>query len=441
MAHKLPSEKAIEAVKRYRKKGWHPFPLPIGQKKPDPKKGWKKVEVTVTDDNIEDLWSNGENIGVVLENPLTDIDLDCDETVAVAPRFLPPTAFKFGRNGPGLTHFVYECPDAEYTTFVDPVAQKKNQNGAEEDAMLVEIRTGEMYSMFPPSVHPSGHQLKFGPKAGFPEAILFPDLKARVSIVAAVAIMVRYWPTTGGRNEATMALCGGLVRNERDNKIDPDLVEKIVECIVEEGGNSDPRSDFLALERTRKTFEKIEAGADKKVKGWTSLSKLLGSDGKTVIQLFRKWLGILPKSKKRPASPLFDTPWADKLIVEVTSRGDRLVSRIADNVSTVLRHDPAFHVADDEDAEEVTEDHEPLIYYDEFRRCKMIRDPLPWDHMRNWHKKYPRQWEDVDVIALQGYMARQWGLIIGPTVLFDGVNAHAAENYQHEIKQYLQELV
>ncbi len=445
MAPKLSPKDAIDAAKKYRKKGWRPFPLPVGQKKPDPKKGWKKAEKAVTDTNIEKQWADGENIGVRLDAPLTDVDLDSPEAVAVASRWLSPTPFKFGRStAGGLTHFMYECLDAEVMTFNDPVAEAKNRTITDDSkkikAMLVEIRTGAMYTMVPPSVHPSGAQLKFGPKGGFPEGVLFADLKTRVSIVAAVALMVRYWPTTGGRNEATMSLCGGLVRDERENKIPSDLVEEIIRCVVEEGGNSDPVSDFLAVERTRKTFEKIDAGAKKKVKGWTSLTKLLGSDGKTVVRLFRDWLGILPKHQKRARSPLLDTSWADKLVIEVLPRGEKIVSKIAGNVSIVLNNDLAFYQSDDDGAEEVTDEHDPILYYDEFRRYKMVRDPLPWDHTRNWHKEYPRQWIDTDVIELQTYLAKQWGFVTGDNAIANAVDTYADMNHQHEVRHYLEEL-
>lgn len=443
----LSPEKAIEAVRRYREKGYVVFPVPVGQKKPDRERGWQKIAAEVTDDNVEELWKNGENIGCILAPPLTDIDLDSVEAINVAPYFFPNTPFKFGRaNLPGLSHWVYLCEGIENKTYVDPIAQEQRREGRDVKAMLIEIRTGDMYTVFPPSVHPSGYQIKFAPNGGWPEAVLPPDLRMRVDGAAATSLMVRYWPGPGARNEATMALCGGLVRAEKEDRISPDLVDIIVRAIVELGGNSDPVSDYNALERTRKTFGKIDAGADKKVKGWATLEKLMGGVGKLAVRTFRDWLGILPKRRTRDASPVEGAPWADQLIIEIGTRGERNVARLPENVAVILRNDAAFHEGGgggEPPDEEGGGGKSPstLLYFDEFRRCKMVSGEMPWDHTRNWHREYPRQWVDADITEFQGYLARQWGVMMGKETVADGVDMHAAREHRHEIREYLESLV
>ena len=52
------------------------------------------------------------NIGVLLGEPsgwLIDVDLDCDEAVALAPKFLPPTGATSGRPGKPASHWWYVC--------------------------------------------------------------------------------------------------------------------------------------------------------------------------------------------------------------------------------------------------------------------------------------------------------------------------------------------
>lgn len=441
MSDKLTPKEAIAAVKDYRKRGWRAFPLPAGQKKPDREKGWQKAVETVTDDNLEQQWANGENVGVILDPPIVDIDLDCQEAVDVASYFLPETPFKFGRLN-NYTHWVYEAQEAESDTFIDAIERQKRRDG--DDAakdMIVEVRHQNGYSMFPPSVHPDGHQLKFAPNPGWPEAIIFKDLYRRVEVLAATALMVRYWPGPGARNEATLALCGGLVRAEREDRIDARAVDQVVKAIVECGGNSDPVSDFKAVERTRATFSKIDAGNDKKkVKGWASLEKILGANGQYIIKQFREWLRIAPKARKKAASPLLGVDFADKIVWDLDKNGNRIPAKIAKNVTTILSNDSNYFVDDGEDEDDISKKGR-IIYFDEFRRSKMIAQPLPWDEERNWHKDYPRQWVDVDTIDMQAYIGSQWGFVVGKEAVADGVESLAAQRYQHEIRDYLTNLV
>ena len=348
MTSRLTAKEAVSAVREYRRKGWKTFPLPVGEKKPDREEGWKKAVDKVSDETIEKLWSDGQNIGIILDPPLVDIDLDCDESVIVASRFLPQTPMRFGRGGQ-ITHYVYEAAEASCSVFVDPVAKEKKRDGdSSVKEMLLEIRHNNGYTMFPPSVHPSGQKLQFAPNGGWPEAVLFEDLHRRCEVAAACALMVRYWPGPGARNEATLALCGGLVRAEREKKIDPRAVEAIVRCVVEDGGNSDPVSDFNALDRTRQTFGKIDAGNDKKkVKGWASLEKILGDTGKPVVRLFRDWLRILPKARRRATSALLNAPFADQLIWETDGQGNRSPVRVSKNATIIMFHDPEMFDSDD----------------------------------------------------------------------------------------------
>jgi putative DNA primase/helicase len=52
------------------------------------------------------------NVGVVLgtnSGGLVDIDLDCPEALKIAPIFLPPTGFRFGRKSKPESHHFYRC--------------------------------------------------------------------------------------------------------------------------------------------------------------------------------------------------------------------------------------------------------------------------------------------------------------------------------------------
>ncbi len=418
--NKLSPKEAIAAVKEYRQRGWRAFPLPVGQKKPDHEKGWQKAAEVVTDDNLEQQWANGENVGVILDAPIVDIDLDCQEAVDVAPYFLPPTPFKFGRGG-NFTHWVYECTEAESDTFIDAIERQKRRDGDDQAKdMIVEVRHQNGYSMFPPSVHPSGHQLKFAPNSGWPEAVAFKDLYRRVEVIAAVALMVRYWPGPGARNEATLALCGGLVRAEREDRINSRAVDEIVKAIVECGGNSDPVSDFKAVERTRDTFSKIDGGNDKKkVKGWASLAKILGANGDYIIKQFCEWLRIAPAKPKSAPIGLLSAPFADKI-------------KQGMNNNKVEPHKNAWnvHVILQEDENLRDRDGNLVFFLDERTHEFMVRENV-WERLLdspdNMQRTYPRRIEDADYVRLSSYIVKQWDWNISIQLAENGIKMLAQE--------------
>src|SRR4051794_7335588 len=89
---------ALEAAVGYAGRGWNPLPLPFKSKIPQGT-GWHERVISAAD---LPKYFNGrpQNVGVVLgptSNGLTDLDLDCDEAVALASHVLPKTGAIFGR--------------------------------------------------------------------------------------------------------------------------------------------------------------------------------------------------------------------------------------------------------------------------------------------------------------------------------------------------------
>ena len=75
-------------------------------KRPKPK-DWQKRTAA---DNDPTEFAEGNNYGVVLgdaSSGLVDIDLDCDLARKLAPYFLPPTGWIFGRSGAPRSHYLY----------------------------------------------------------------------------------------------------------------------------------------------------------------------------------------------------------------------------------------------------------------------------------------------------------------------------------------------
>src|SRR3954471_2415925 len=93
-AHQTP----IEIARSYLRRGWMPLPVPFRSKNPG-FNGWQNFTVTEADLPLH-FDEQQQNIGVLLgkaSGNLVDVDLDCDESVALAPHFLLTTGAIFGR--------------------------------------------------------------------------------------------------------------------------------------------------------------------------------------------------------------------------------------------------------------------------------------------------------------------------------------------------------
>jgi hypothetical protein len=168
------------AAKFYLSRGWVPVRVGYREKMPDPLEEWPTLRPTV--DEIA-TWVRC-NVGLLLgpaSGGLTDVDLDCPETVALAPFYLPPT-WVFGRASKRRSHWLYNATGAKSHKFLD-----------ENDATIVEIRgeTLEGYSghqtVAPPSVHKDDEPIEWDPEiADAMEAPFTIDARELVSLVAKI---------------------------------------------------------------------------------------------------------------------------------------------------------------------------------------------------------------------------------------------------------------
>jgi hypothetical protein len=85
------------AALEYDARGWRIVQIKAGKKKPV-EDGWPNI--VITGDTVPQYFDHGENLGVILgrrSGDLADIDLDCDEALALADLYLPVTRAEFGR--------------------------------------------------------------------------------------------------------------------------------------------------------------------------------------------------------------------------------------------------------------------------------------------------------------------------------------------------------
>lgn len=297
-----------EQVFALHRRGFALIPVPHGQKRPVLRK-WQHLRLTA--DDLRNTFGGQSNVGVLLGDPsggLTDIDLDCRESVRLASRFLPPTELRSGRSSSPCSHWFFRTSEPVKTTqFRDPLHDTRD-----ERSMLVELRSTGAQTLVPPSVHPSGEAIVWE-REGEPAEIVGEVLVRAVSQVAATALLARYWPDEGSRHEAAMALAGGLLRSgwpEHD-------VEMLLHGVVETAGDPEIEDRLAAVRSTRAALD-----ARRQVTGWNRLGKLV--DAKIVMHV-RDWLGAgddpeTPSSsmtRRRPSAPRNQGPSQATKIVEL----------------------------------------------------------------------------------------------------------------------------
>ncbi len=261
----------ISAARDLLARGWTPVPVSRGAKKPY-EDGWQQL--TVTEDDLPRRFSGVGNIGVVtgaLSNGLTDVDLDCDQTVMLTERFLPSTRMRSGHGPRRLSHWFYKITGQLPTSAVF-----KDIDGT----TLVELRTDGHQTLVPPSIHPDGDPYEWEGELE-PAECDGDDLLRRVARLAAAALLARHWPREkGSRHDIANALAGMLVRSGWSDDQVSDFVSAVAEC----AGDEEARARANAAVGTAR-----RAADGRNTTGAPTLAKLVGDN---VVTRLREWLGL-----------------------------------------------------------------------------------------------------------------------------------------------------
>jgi hypothetical protein len=169
-------------------RGWQIVRIPRGEKGPRGK-GWQETRLSA--DEVRRHLASGGNIGVRLgpqSGELTDIDLDCDEALALQDIYLPPTGAEFGRLSKPRSHRLYIAPGARFETFRDPLIKGKNT--------LIELRAdgpdgGAHQTLFPPSVA-DGERREWHSEVIAPAVVSASVLRTAVAWLAVGVLVHRY---------------------------------------------------------------------------------------------------------------------------------------------------------------------------------------------------------------------------------------------------------
>jgi putative DNA primase/helicase len=266
----------------YASRGWAPIPVPYREKGPR-ERGWQNLRLR-TPDEIDMYFSRlPQNVGVIVgaaSGNLVDIDLDASEAVRLAPRFLPPTPCRFGRQSKPASHWVYRTPtEAGSEKFPDiPRTDERSR-------MLVELRSGGgAQTLFPGSTHPSGEEIRFiADDVGDPAEVAVDTLRQTVIHLAVAAILARHWPGEGTRQMTALAAAGLLLRAG----VAAEVVERVLEGVEQIAGDPDDIPRRVGC--VRDTADALGAGGA--VTGGTRLAELLTGEGEKVVRQIRRWLG------------------------------------------------------------------------------------------------------------------------------------------------------
>jgi hypothetical protein len=207
------SSDSQEAAARYMGRGDAVIPIPAGSKNPG-RNGWESLRLTPQD--IPDYWPNGQGIGLLTGEPsgwLVDVDLDVEEAVSIAGRFLPQTLTS-GRESRPHSHWWFRARGARNRDFRDTDGKKR----------LVELRSTGRQTLVAPSMHPSGEYYTWHTQSGLEVAEIPADeLEEKVRELATATLIARRLPKLrdestdegGGRHDYAMALSGFLLRPGR----------------------------------------------------------------------------------------------------------------------------------------------------------------------------------------------------------------------------------
>lgn len=144
--------------------------------------GWQHLRLTEAD--IDGYFTDGYQLGVQDGEPSgwrVDVDLDCQEAVDLAEKYLPSTGCVTGRPSRPRSHWWYIAVGAKNKPFRDPVTGE----------MIVELRSTGQQTVVGPSIHPDDQE-PYDMLEGEPAVVDAADLAARVAALHEAVVLAKY---------------------------------------------------------------------------------------------------------------------------------------------------------------------------------------------------------------------------------------------------------
>jgi hypothetical protein len=333
-------DSSLRTAQWWTERGFFVVPIPIGTKAPV-KNAWQDLRLTA--DQLPEHFSTPVNVGILTGTVVPgggfvcDVDFDCTEAIAAWSEFAPAPTWEFGRASKPRSHAFYLIDSAVASMrFVDPVAAERarqttkkkalaraKQNAKSRDhddaghpdvnaladeghagdpgaapdegevadkSTLLELRclkkdgTVGLQTVGPGSLHPSGEIIRWEPnRRPGPTPLKTDDLARAVESTAAAALLARHFPAKGCRNEALLAIAGGLARVGWSEENAAALVRAIYRILWPDN------PDFRAAEaEVRASYAKFAAGGE--VTGFRRLKEL--GIPRTALVRAAEWLHL-----------------------------------------------------------------------------------------------------------------------------------------------------
>lgn len=247
-------EELRQAIQTADEHGWKLHELHTYRKEGEPKQhpptGWPKR--TCLPKVVDDRGRPTHGFGINLDpSGVVDIDCDCPEARALAPKFLPTTA-TFGRDyGDGLTvsHYLFSTEKRAHAENDPSKRPKKRVFKTDAGDTLLEIRRGKgQQTVIPPTVKPSGSRLCWVRE---PDTLTgwSPEVEQAVEDLALAILVARH----GSGHESRLEWAATLLRMD----IPIDRAERVMMHGCEYRGDRDLDDVRATLESTA---SRIEAG-------------------------------------------------------------------------------------------------------------------------------------------------------------------------------------
>jgi hypothetical protein len=282
-----------EAAAGYIERGWAPVPVPAGEKSPN-RQGWQKLRVRA--EEVPRYFKDGRNIGLHCGEPsgwLVDADLDCEEALKIAGRFLSPTLTS-GRQSTPDSHWWYYAQETEYKKFEDI-----------DGSTILELRSTGHHTLVSPSRHPSGENYSWSASGLDIERVGAASLLFDCRQLASAALIARHLPE-GGRHDICMALSGFMLRRGLSEETTANIQHAAWDARGFAGDREarDAHKDIEGI--VPDTAAKLQG--DKRATGGGRLEELIpGLRGK--LAGFWDWSGRLDDGEATPATAPREYPF------------------------------------------------------------------------------------------------------------------------------------
>jgi predicted P-loop ATPase len=242
-------------------------------------KGPREKDWTTKTYTPED-YRDGQNVGIITGveiKPgqfLVDIDFDWPDGIPLSPRLLPNTNFGFGRASRPVSHAFYT---------VSEVCESKKYEDI-DGKVLVELRcakadkTPGFQTMSPPSIHPNGESITLRNNGPIGHA---DSLPRRLVLYAVSCLFLSHLQHRQLVHDTRLALTGFLLQCGCTEEETIMMGEALAEAT-----HNEVKDIAQAVGTTAQRLARSE-----KVHGRGQLAKLLGDDGKKIVNRALQWLG------------------------------------------------------------------------------------------------------------------------------------------------------